>query len=125
VRALLESVAFMLRENVELLRELGIEVRELVSMGGGARSDLWLQIKADVTGLPLRVPPCEETASLGAAMLAAVAAGLYPDVETAYRQMAGESRHVSPNAAHRAAYDAAYDRYTSLYERLEPLFGGQ
>jgi xylulokinase len=117
VRAILESVAFMLRENVELLGELGVAVNELVSLGGGARSTLWLQIKADVTGLPLRIPVCEEAASLGVAILAGVAVGLYPDVETACRQMVRIGARVEPSAAHRAQYEAAYDRYLQLYSR--------
>ena len=123
VRAILEGVAFMLRENVELLQELGVEVGELVSLGGGARSTLWLQIKADVTGLPLRASECEEATSLGVAILAAVAVDLFPDVATACQQMVSIGPRIEPSSAHRALYEAAYDRYLRLYSSLQPLFG--
>ncbi len=101
VRAILEAVAFMLRENVELLKELGVNVKELMSLGGGARSRLWLQIKADVTGLPLRAAECEEAASLGVAILAGVAVGLFRDVETACQQMVRVGTRIEPDPAHR------------------------
>lgn len=123
VRAILEAVAFMLRENVELLKELEVDVKELVSLGGGARSRLWLQIKADVTGLPLHAAECEEAASLGAAILAGVAVGLFPDVETACQQMVRGGARVEPDPAHRSVYEAAYNRYLRLYDTLQPLFG--
>jgi len=123
VRAILEAVAFMLRENVELLEELGVNVGELVSLGGGARSRLWLQIKADVTGLPLRTAECEEATSLGVAILAGVAVGLFPDVERACQQMVRMGARIEPNTAHHTLYEAAYDRYLRLYSSLQTLFG--
>jgi len=123
VRAILEAVAFMLRENVELLEELRMDVGELVSLGGGARSTLWLQIKADVTGLPLRTAECEEATSLGVAILTAVGVGLFPDVERACQQMVRMGARIEPNAAHCALYEAAYHRYLQLYTSLQALFG--
>lgn len=122
VRAILEAVAFVLRENVELLQELGVDVRELISLGGAARSDQWLQIKADVTGLPLRTPNCEEATSLGVAILAAVAVGLFPDVAAACREMVSLGSQVEPAQANRAAYADAFDRYRQLFTLLQPLF---
>jgi sugar (pentulose or hexulose) kinase len=121
-RAILESVAFMLRENVELLKELGLGIDELVSLGGGARSNPWLQIKADVTGLPLRTTECEEATSLGVAILAAVALDLYPDVKTACEQMVRIGARIEPATEYRAVYDTAYDKYLRLYNSLQELF---
>lgn len=83
VRAILESVGYMLRENVELLERLGMEVPEIHAMGGGAASSLWNSIKADITGKPVMVTMQEEAASLVAAMLGAIAAGWYKDIEAA------------------------------------------
>jgi sugar (pentulose or hexulose) kinase len=123
VRAILESVAFMLRENVELLVELGVDVGELVSLGGGARSKLWLQIKADVTELPLRAAQCEEAASLGVAMLAGVGIGLFRDVEDACRQLTQTGDRMDPNSEHHLLYENAYRRYLRLYASLETVFG--
>jgi xylulokinase len=122
VRAILEAVALMLRENVELLQELGVSVRELISLGGGARSDLWLQIKADVTGIPLRTPDCEEATSLGVAVLAAVAVGLFPDVDTACQEMVRLGPQIEPSTDNSVAYEDAYNCYQALFDALQPVF---
>ncbi len=122
VRAILEAVAFMLRENVELLQELGVDIVELLSLGGAARSDLWLQIKADVTGLPLRTPDCEEATSLGVAILSAAAMSLYPSVEAACREMVSLGPQIEPNGDNRSIYAGSYERYLELYDALVPLF---
>ena len=123
VRALLESVAYMLRENVELLEELGVEAGSLVSLGGGARSELWLQIKADVLGKPVVPAECEETTALGVAILSSVALGIYPDIYSACRHMVRKREVVEPDPRFVAAYDAAYRRYLRLYESLGDMFG--
>src|SRR5207249_9447589 len=74
-RALLEGSAFALRDILEAIGAAGLEVRRLTIVGGGAKGSLWRQIKADVTGLPVRVPTSVETTATGAAILAAVGAG--------------------------------------------------
>jgi xylulokinase len=122
VRAILEAVAFMLRENVELLQELGVDIVELLSLGGAARSDLWLHVKADVTGLPLRTPDCEEATSLGVAILSAAAMSLYPSVEAACREMVSLGPQIEPNGDNRSIYAGSYERYLELYDALVPLF---
>ena len=122
VHAILEAVAFMLRENIALLHELGVEPRELISLGGAARSNQWLQLKADVTGLPVRRSQCEEAASLGAAILAAVAVGLYKDIDAACRAMVHVGPQIAPSAECAAAYGEAYSRYQALFQALGPVF---
>src|SRR2546428_1562868 len=79
-RALLEGSAFALRDILEAMRNTGLQVRRLTMVGGGAKGALWRQIKADVTGLPVRVPVSVETTATGAAILAAVGAGLHTSV---------------------------------------------
>jgi xylulokinase len=123
VRAVLESVAFMLRENVELLHDMGVEAQSLISLGGGARSDQWLQIKADVMGIPVVPAACEETTALGVAILAAVALGIYPDIPVACRNMVRTRETIEPDPGVAAVYEAAYKRYLELYDALEDLFG--
>ncbi|MCJ7739590.1 MAG: FGGY-family carbohydrate kinase, partial [Anaerolineae bacterium] len=120
---LLESVAYMLRENVELLEELGVEAGSLVSLGGGARSELWLQIKADVLGKPVVPAECEETTALGVAILSSVALGIYPDIYSACRHMVRRREVVEPDPRFAAAYEVAYRRYLRLYESLSDMFG--
>ncbi len=122
VRALVESVAFMLRENLEMLSELGAPTGEMRCLGGAARSATWTQIKADVCRRELRVPECEEAAALGAAMIAFVGAGICADLKEASERMVRLRRRVHPEAARADAYEAAYRRYRDLYERTRGFF---
>jgi xylulokinase len=122
VRSLLEAVAFMLRRNLELVEGLGIPIHEVRSTGGGARSPLWLQIKADVLQMPVISLATEETALLGAAMLGAVALGVYPDLDAAAARMVRTGQLYEPKPSLEPVYNAAYTRYLELYQRLEPLF---
>jgi xylulokinase len=123
VRALLEGNAFAVRDVVEAMCTAGLEPTELVCVGGGARGDLLLEIRADVTGLPTSRPQDVETTARGAAMLAAAGAGLYTDVASAVAAMAGaRSEPVLPDPARREAYAGAYERYRALYAALRPLF---
>ena len=87
VRAILEAIAVQLRGNLDLLEELGVPMREIRSLGGAARSDLWLQIKADVCRRDLLVMECKEAACLGVAMLACVGGGIYPNLAAARDRM--------------------------------------
>jgi xylulokinase len=123
VRAMLEGNAFALRDVLDAMRGAGLDPTELVCVAGGARGDLLLQIRADVTGLPVTRPDDVETTARGAAMLAAAGAGLHPDVPTAAKEMRGDRRaHVEPDAERGAIYAEAYDSYRRLYDALRPLF---
>ena len=82
-RAVLEGLAFACREVSERLAQLGLPHREALVLGGGTHSDLWLQIRADALGIPHHVAARSDTCAIGAAMIAAVAAGLYPDLAAA------------------------------------------
>jgi xylulokinase len=118
-RAMLEGSAFALRDIVAAIRHAGLEVRRITAVGGGARSRLWRQIKADVTGLPVRVPSDVETTATGAAILAAVA--LEPGAraeEVAARFVAYEPEEERPDPARMQLYDAAHEAYRSYYEAL-------
>jgi len=123
VRAILEAVAFMLRRNLELLAGAGATADEVRSHGGGARSALWNQVKADVCGRPVLTLEGDDAAIRGDAMLAGVAAGVFRDLDEAGRTMITTSRRYAPDPATRAAYDEAYGRYVELFETLRPLFG--
>jgi xylulokinase len=122
LRAIFESIAFLLRENIELIERVnGISVREIRSLGGGSKSAVWRQIKADVMQLPIGALAESECTSLGAAILAAVALGYYPDAASA----ASANRVVEwsrPDASLAALYERAYEKYSRLYPRLQPLF---
>ncbi len=119
VRAILEAVAFMLRGNLELLAELGIDCRELRTLGGAARSEFWVQIKADVCQRELRVMESEEATCRGAAMLAGRAIGLFRDLAAARDAMVRVKKTVAPDPRRAEAYAAAYRRYCALNARMK------
>lgn len=122
-RAILEGSAFALRDIVEAMSNAGLGVRRLTIVGGGAKGPLWRQIKADVTGLPVRVPTSVETTATGAAILAAVASGVHASVADAVKAfVAYRPDEHQPDPGSREVYDDAYRRYRDLYAALKPVF---
>ncbi len=121
VRAILEAVAYCLREHIERLSQLAAGAECVRALGGGSRSDLWLQIMADVTGLPLERPVQREAASLGAAIMAAVGVGYYHSLQAAADEFYQTERTFRPNAENSAVYDEMYQRFRRTYELL---YGG-
>jgi xylulokinase len=120
-KALLEGLCFELRANLDLLRDAGAEIEELHAVGGGARSPLWLQLKADICRTPLRVPRVTDAACLGAALLAGVGAWMYPDLQSAVAQTVHLEQHVEPEAESVAAYEARYPLYRQVYPTIRAL----
>ncbi len=121
-RAILEAIAFMLKRNIRLLEDMGHEVNEIRSNGGGSKSDLWNQIKADVCQKPVVTVKVTETASLGAAMLAGYALNLFNNLDEASEKMIRLNERYIPDKLNDAVYSEAYDRYINLYKLLEPMF---
>jgi sugar (pentulose or hexulose) kinase len=121
VRAILEGVAYVVRRNVEAIRSMGVSVSEIRALGGAARSPLWKQIEADVTGLPVVVTTCAEPATLGAAMLAGVGAGIYESVVAAVETTVEISARHEPRLSVQAVYDDGYDRYCQVTSVLGEL----
>jgi xylulokinase len=118
VRAVLEGVAYGLRDSLELLRALGVEPEVGRASGGGARSDLWLRILASVLGIPLGRTAVEEGAAYGAALLGGVAGGVFATVDEAIDRCVRVRDTVEPEPAWRDAYDEGYERYRALYPAL-------
>ncbi len=121
VRALLEGIACLLRQNLETIASTGMPVLELRSTGGGARSPLWNQIKADVCHLPLVTVENEEAALLGDAILAGVAAGIFKSIEEGCTMMVHSTGKILPGEQSRF-YEAAYRSFCDLDETLAPYF---
>jgi xylulokinase len=121
VRAVLEGVAFGLRDSLELLRAIGVEPRSARVSGGGARSELWLRIVASVLELPLERTAAEEGAAFGAALLGGVAAGVFADVHEAVAATVRVRDTIEPEPEWIEPYAAAYRRFRSLYPALRPL----
>jgi xylulokinase len=119
-RAVLEGCAYALRDIVERFAALGLAGSELRVVGGGARSPLWLQIKADVTGRDVWPVRLEEATATGAAMLAGLASGAFRDVHDAVARVVRlASEPFRPDPAAVAVYEEAYARYRRLYDAVE------
>lgn len=122
-RAVLEGCAFAMRDVVDRLAAMGVDGRAILLTGGGAKSRLWAQIRADLTGLPVELPANADTSPIGAALLAAVASGLCASVAQTARKLGGDTVRIEPNPRNKALYDDAYGRYRRLFESLKPMFG--
>ncbi len=120
VRAVLEGVAFGLRDSLELLRGLGVEASHARVSGGGSRGDLWLRIVASVLGIPLETTATDEGSAYGAALLGGVAGGMFADVNEAAARCVRVERRIEPDAADAAQYELLYRRYRELYPALQP-----
>lgn len=117
-RALLESLAYSLRENMELMRRNGFPVDVVRSIGGGAKNKLWLQIKADVIGMNVERPVVTEAAVLGAAMLAVVGSGEFKSLAESSEKLYQIESVFSPNNDNTQKYQSFYDKYLELKVRL-------
>ncbi len=120
LRAVLEGVAFALRQNLDALQEAGFEPKEILLTGGGSKSAVWNQIRADALGRPLLRAADTEATLLGAALFAGAAAGVWPDLEDALRAAAArrETERIEPRPDEAAAYDRLYPLYERLYPAL-------
>jgi gluconokinase len=120
-RSLLEGVCFRFRSIQEVLGEIGLQVEEIVASGGFTKSSFWMQLMADILGMPLRVPAWGETSALGAALWALCAGqGAGPLEELGRLVRLGVS--VQPDRERAGAYDLLYPMYKEAYRCLQPLF---
>ena len=121
-QAVLEGVAFGLRDSLEVARSLGIKIERTKICGGGAKSPLWKKIIANVMNIKVDVLEVEEGPSLGGAMLAAVGCGVFPDVETAGKKLAKVVDTVEPTPELAAKYEERCQKFRQLYPTMKPLF---
>jgi len=121
-QAVLEGVAFAIRDSFEVARSLGIHVERSKICGGGAKSALWKKIFANVLGIKLDIVESEQGPGMGGAMLAMVADGTYPSVEAVCEKLVRVVDTVEPDPALSAKYDACYCRFSKIYPALKPVF---
>jgi xylulokinase len=121
VRAVLEGVAYGLRDAFELLRGLGVDARVGRTSGGGTRSRLWLEIVASVLGIPLELTEVEEGSAYGAALLAGVSNGVFASAEEAVEACVRVRDRIEPNEAWSRVYDEGYARYRALYPAVKSV----
>lgn len=123
VRAVMEGVAYALRDCMEIIVGMGLPCRKLIASGGGANSPLWLQIQADVLGHPVHRSLVTEQACLGAAITAGVGAGVYADFAGATRALVRfDDKVYEPIAANEAAYGRGYGVFREIYRLNKELF---
>ena len=122
VRAILEGLTYEQALSLGNLATLDIEINQLTAIGGGARSDTWIQIKSDITNLPIQVIHTSEAASLGVAMLAGWATGVYDDLAQAAREVIRIRKTFYPRAERVPHYQRQLTRYADLYHALKPIY---
>jgi xylulokinase len=121
VRAILEGVAFSLRDTLTIFEEMGVPVETIRLGGGGARSRLWRQIQADVYGRAVEILAAEEGAAYGAALLAGVGGGAWPSVDAACARSVRVAARVEPDAEASSLMNARYTSFRALYPALRAV----
>jgi sugar (pentulose or hexulose) kinase len=114
-RALMESVAFVMRNKIERLAEAGVPAERLTMVGGPAESPIWPWIVANVTGLPLTLTNGQTAGAVGAAIMAALGAGLFQNLREAVEVMGGKGETITPADEDSELYDALYQKYRERY----------
>jgi ribulose kinase len=122
LRAVYEGTAYGNKRILDNLARVGVPTQRIVACGGGVRSRLWLQILADVAGIPIERTTVDDAVALGSAICAAVAAGAFTDLRSAAAAMVRRADRIEPNAALRDVYDEGYGLYVATYEALAPLY---
>lgn len=118
IRSGMEGVAFSLQHNLDVAKNAGAEVKELLSVGGAANSRLWMQIKSDITGIPMKVPYSDTATTLGAAILAGVGVGVYKNFEKAVKTTVKFTKKYEPDMEKHKIYQKSYCEYLNLYKKL-------
>ena len=118
-RAILEGTSFEMKLNLEVCKDYGIKVADVVATGGGANSTLWLQIKSDILGVPIKTLRSSEGGLCGLAMLSSVAMGLCKDLQSAKEIFVKYKKFFSPENTYKTIYDEKYKKYKKLYHTLK------
>ena len=120
-RAIQESVCYGTAHNLRAMSAAGFEVKKIVAAGGATKSRDWMQMHADVTGVPIALTEVGDAVVLGSCMLAAVGAGLHPDLGTAAREMVHEIDLLEPDQRRHEEYQYFVDAYANTYPQLQPM----
>jgi ribulokinase len=120
-RAILEGICYGTELILATLRRHDFELRSIVAAGGATRSELWMQLHADVSNVPISITSQTESPALGAALLAAVGAGIHPDIPTAAAEMVHVERTIDPDPERHQQYRFSMDRYTELYPQVKDV----
>ena len=123
VRAIMESIAMVLRRMIEAMEPLGVEVKQIIALGGGSKSDVWCQLKADATGVPFYImSTTESSACLGAAILAGVASGVWSSPEEAADAIVTVDAAYQPDPAFKDVYDQLFCKFIKLQNEVKTIY---
>ena len=122
MRSVMESLGYIVKRNIDSLADMGIQVKEIRSLGGGSKSQIWNQIKADICQIPLETVTSVEAASLGAAILAGKGTGVFEDIYQAVESMVDIKRRTEPDPENAEIYQQGYQMYQKLFRDLEGCF---
>lgn len=126
LRAVMEGLSISLKRMLECEAKLGAFATEIRSLGGGSKSEVWCQIKADILGIPVKViDNSENTPCMGCAILAGVASGIWPSVEYAAERFVKIKKTYEPNPANAEVYERIYRKYIEITKALNPTFRGE
>ena len=120
--AVLEGVSFAIRDNIEIAKKLGIDVKTSCLCGGGAKSKLWRKILANVLNISLNIPVAEEGPGYGTAILAMVGAGEYKTVGECAEKLVGIKEIVTPEDELVALYEERYNKFKQIYPAIKELY---
>ncbi len=120
-RAMLEGVTYEMMLNMECLRGAGVNIDEIRAVGGGSRSDLWMQIKADMLGIKVVTLDVDEAGTLGTAILAGAATGVYKSVEDAANRLVRVKKEYYPDEKNHEFYRERFEKYKKIYGRVKEI----
>ena len=122
VRAVMEGVIYSLRLGIEVIEEVGAPVDRVLTSGGGTRHPLWLSLMADIFNCPIEVAEVPDASALGAALLAGLGLGVFPDAtEISKLMLSASTQHIQPDPARVEKYNNDYTKFKALYPALKPL----
>ena len=122
LRAVMEGVSYSLLDCFDILREMKVNVKEMMACGGGGKSRVWRQMLADMYGCEVKTIKAQEGPALGVAILAGVGAGIFPDVQTACKEFIEQDTWCQPDAAAHAYYEKGHALYQKLYQKLKDCY---
>jgi sugar (pentulose or hexulose) kinase len=117
-RAILEGICYGTEYIFRTFRQAGYRPKEIYACGGATNSRLWMQLHADVSGIPIQIPMVQDAPLLGSAILASVASGQYPNVKEAAKNMVHIAQVIDPNPEDHSAYKFYVDQYIATYAQL-------
>ena len=122
LRSVMEGVSYSLLDCFDVLKEMKVDVQEMMACGGGGKSRIWRQMLADMYACEVKTIKAQEGPALGVAILAGVGAGLFPDVPTACRQFIEQDTWCQPEPSAHAYYEKGHKLYQKLYDQLKECY---